>query len=827
MWFLVTGSDRPRGMAACVLKQAAGPGAGGSHLETVLRKYLYAIVVFCATLILYWATLPRGVLPGDSGELIAASRTLSIAHPPGYPLYLMLGKILSSVLAFGSMAYRYNLISAIVASSTLAVFHLVLVEMRVRALLAVAVALSLGSLESFWLQATTAEVYSLNAFFTVLILFISLMSRKYGPRCFLLLGIVGGLSLSHHLTMIYPLLCAGVIMIFGFGLRPRVWTMLASILFVILGLSVWLYIPVRAGADPPLVWGRTDTFQGFLDHITAQGYRWRLRQFDVIGRAVDFAESIRMIGAQAGVFLVIAGVFGLVAARVNRYLRLSFALLVLLFGVHSAMYNIPDIESHVFASLLGVGTLAGLGLQRLMLLARRLGKVAVHIVLALAFLILVYNLASIHPREDEWFAYDYAKAIQASARRACGDSCIVITSGHLSTFPLFYVSLVETGGISMFDMMSSNPSIIGAEKRFANLDECVSRVAEIYGKSRIALLGPLPRRVVGTRPAICGMIYVIDEPRAPCLPPHDYKIRGVARDLREYSSRLLSGSYYLHLARWHGQQGDTAAVGESIEKALAAASDDVGTYINAAQVYLRYALSRQAFATAEAAVEADPDFFEAHDLLAGMLVQAGETDSAISEYLKALEGNPSPAGVYSNLANAYIAKKDFRSALENFKKAIELDSTMVNAYLGMGLAHEATGENDQALAMFRQARAIEPAAQPAFHLEASLLLEMGRGEAARDLMRQGLEMWPDDALLLSDMGLYFLRSDALDSAIVYLERSLEEEQSLLNARGNLAVALERSGLKARAIEQYRIYLETAPPGRSRDIATRALQRLTN
>ena len=198
---------------------------------------------------------------------------------------------------------------------------------------------------------------------------------------------------------------------------------------------------------------------------------------------------------------------------------------------------------------------------------------------------------------------------------------------------------------------------------------------------------------------------------------------------------------------------------------------------------------------------------------------------AIEEYNLALRGNPSPAGVYSNLANAYLAKGDHGAALENFGKAIELDSTLVNAYVGMGLAHEASGEPDRGLPLFQKARSIDPFAEPAYHAEASLLLRMDRPGDAAALLRQGLANLPRSALLLSDLGLSFLRSDDLDSAIVYLEAAVERDPSRLNARGNLAVALERKGFTDRAIEQYSIYLESAPPGRSRDVATRALDRL--
>jgi Tfp pilus assembly protein PilF len=182
--------------------------------------------------------------------------------------------------------------------------------------------------------------------------------------------------------------------------------------------------------------------------------------------------------------------------------------------------------------------------------------------------------------------------------------------------------------------------------------------------------------------------------------------------------------------------------------------------------------------------------------------------------------------VYSNLANAYLSKGDHPSALENFSRAIEADSTLANSYVGLGLTYEAMGETDRALSVFRQARSIDPYAEPAYHAEASLLLRTGKPRDAATLSREGLGKRPDSALLLSDLGLSYLRSDDLDSAIIYLERAVEHDPSLLNARGNLAVALERNGMEARAIEQYRIYLNSAPTGRSRDIATRALERLT-
>jgi hypothetical protein len=522
----------------------------------IVERRLLAALTFVVSLIFYIATLPRSVLPGDSGELIAASRTLSIAHPPGYPLYVMIGKLFSSLFAWGHVAYRYNLLSAIAVSVTLAIVYLILTELRVGKIIALAVTLGLATLQSFWLQATTAEVYAFNALFTVILLYSALLGRKRGERCFLLIGFVAGLSLSHHLSLVYAVISALVILIFGLRVIPRVKTTVLSVFLFVIGLTAWLYVPVRSSVGPSLTWGSTDTLSGFLSHMTAQGYRWRLREFAVAARAGGFLDYFRVATTESGILLMSAAVVG-VAASIRRFALIAgFVLLVLFFAVHFAMYSIPDIESHVFPALIGIGVLAGLGLQSIAGLAAGYRKSAGLIVSVCTFLILIPNLLEIHPRRDEWFALDYAHAIEQSARRACGDDCIVITSGALSTFPLLYTSLAESDGVLMYDLAASNPSIIGGDHRPESLEECVAWAADKFGRSKIAMLGPVPRYVLGSRPRICGMVHVVDEPAAACASPLDYSIRGAGEDLREYSSRLLSGTYYLQLARWHGQEGE-------------------------------------------------------------------------------------------------------------------------------------------------------------------------------------------------------------------------------------------------------------------------------
>lgn len=87
-----------------------------------IKRYM-GLLVFLISFTVYLMTLAPTVYVGDSGELIAASYTLGIPHPPGYPLFTILGKIFITFIPIGSIAYRVNLLSAFFASSTVLLLY--------------------------------------------------------------------------------------------------------------------------------------------------------------------------------------------------------------------------------------------------------------------------------------------------------------------------------------------------------------------------------------------------------------------------------------------------------------------------------------------------------------------------------------------------------------------------------------------------------------------------------------------------------------------------------------------------------------------------------
>lgn len=76
------------------MKTAGTPqSAAGPDPSDLPRPLLADGFVGLASLGVYLATLAPTITTGDSGDLIAAAARFEVAHPTGYPLYLLLGRV--------------------------------------------------------------------------------------------------------------------------------------------------------------------------------------------------------------------------------------------------------------------------------------------------------------------------------------------------------------------------------------------------------------------------------------------------------------------------------------------------------------------------------------------------------------------------------------------------------------------------------------------------------------------------------------------------------------------------------------------------------------
>ncbi len=166
----------------------------------------------------YVFTLAPSVTFWDAGELIASIHNLGIPHPPGTPLFVLLGHVWAALFPVGEYAWRTNLMSATFSAAASGFFFLVVHETlhrgtaelppRVRRVVTLGGAMAAGLMSAFtftqWQNSNETEVYSVATFTIALICWLALRWRnargtERSTRMLLLIVYLAGISMGNHL----------------------------------------------------------------------------------------------------------------------------------------------------------------------------------------------------------------------------------------------------------------------------------------------------------------------------------------------------------------------------------------------------------------------------------------------------------------------------------------------------------------------------------------------------------------------------------------------------------------------------------------------------
>ena len=162
--------------------------------------YLLALAAGICALAAYVRTLAPDVLYGDSAEFQTLPYTLGMPHSTGYPVYLLLARLLG-FLPLGTPAWRVNLLSAVGAAVTVGGVYLLARHLRAGRAGALLGSIVLGLSYAFWAQAVIAEVYTpALAFLTVITLLLWRWQDAPLPNRWALCyaALLGGLGLGVH-----------------------------------------------------------------------------------------------------------------------------------------------------------------------------------------------------------------------------------------------------------------------------------------------------------------------------------------------------------------------------------------------------------------------------------------------------------------------------------------------------------------------------------------------------------------------------------------------------------------------------------------------------
>lgn len=196
--------------------------------STRLHRFA-ALFVFLFAFILYTLTVTETTAFWDTGEFIASVYQLQVMHPPGAPVYMLLGRLFSMFVPVAYVAFAVNLISVLASAVTILLTYLIIVrfirEWRTQAITFTAIAgavigaLAFAATDSFWYNAVEAEVYALSMFFTSIIVWLILKwseaaEREYqvtatrlgwrSSRYLILVAYCFGLAIGTHLMALLP-----------------------------------------------------------------------------------------------------------------------------------------------------------------------------------------------------------------------------------------------------------------------------------------------------------------------------------------------------------------------------------------------------------------------------------------------------------------------------------------------------------------------------------------------------------------------------------------------------------------------------------------------
>ena len=470
---------------------------------------IVAAIVFLIALGMYFKTMSPSVPFWDCGEFIATSYIMGVPHPPGAPLFVLIGRLFGLLPIGGEIAWRVNLISVLCSALCVLFMYLISVRLlllwRVRQrrmfasdaegrwdLLPVYAGSAIGALciafsDTFWFNATEAEVYGIAMLIAVFGIWLAFLwtDRHENPdsdRILLLIAYMFGLGAGVHLQCLLTI--PSILLLVWFTNRRPLkdpWLWVGIVLLFMLGYSTYLSLYIRSGLNPAIDENNPENLRNFLQFLQRKQYgeetllsklferkspfwsfqvghmfvKYFMQQFPLPFRS--FLLTFRKVTGPeytqvpVPVIPLLLGLFGMYV-HLRREWR-GFAIMLIVFGlmgVGLVVYlNMEDPQPRerdyffvgafvIFAMWIGMAVSWMLEHVR-----RAMPTPMVPCALALFFLLIPLGMVAAgyhaHDRTGNYIAYDYAYNILNS----CDEDAILFTNGDNDTFPLWFLQEVE------------------------------------------------------------------------------------------------------------------------------------------------------------------------------------------------------------------------------------------------------------------------------------------------------------------------------------------------------------------------------------------------
>ncbi|MEI7904542.1 MAG: DUF2723 domain-containing protein, partial [Candidatus Firestonebacteria bacterium] len=669
-----------------------------------MKKCTGAVLLFTALSVYIFTACPT-IYPGDSGEIVTAAYFLGIPHPPGYPLYMLLGKLFTFLPA-GTIAFRVNLLAAFFGGLGAFLLYLVLRATGKKYftdnyLLAAAASLVFAFSLTYWQQCTQAKggIYTLNIF---LLLVIFLLLLKEGSL--LLLAVITGLALANHNTTAPLALAVYLYMLYTAGKKKESGIGQKVLLFPIAaGLTaflIYLYLPIRSLANPPMDWGNPETAGNFFKHIFREQY----------GTVAGTERSLPLFFRQLGVycsslfsqFTPLPALLGAAGAVVFFKKTKSFASLLaaifLLTGVGFLLLTNFSINSNNIYMINVFYIPSFLVLIIFMYAAgsiKNYGRALTIVVALTAAATLVFNFSS-NNRSSNYIARDFGRNILKSAEKGS----ILTVAGDSTAFTTAYLLMVEKKipGPAVYDDYGLIFSRGDAELEKIPAEDYLKRLDYVKAKTLSSSLsffsmGSSIHKDIATLKGLrlsavpFGTVYRIvktgDKPEYPDVSLFPLSYEKDESSKKDFLARSMAATYYYFCGEYFRIKGRKEDAKLAYAKAAGIGADDQTILDLLGALYQQEGNIGDALVSSKKAVELDPYSSEMWNNYGAALSKAGRNTEALEAYAKAVKLNGRVVTYYNNLAAAYFNTGNPAKALEVYNSAAALNPAGVDNY-GLG-----------------------------------------------------------------------------------------------------------------------------------------------
>ena len=761
---------------------------------------LAAAALFTALFGLYLFTAVPAVLFEDTGEFAVGSIVLGVSHPPGYPLYLLLGR-LCAFLPVAEPAFSVVVFSCLAGAAGCCIVFAACRALGFSSAASLLAGALLGVSRTLWSQCAIPEVYAIGLFLAAVQFYlVVLVWKRRSPGLLAASAVVLALNFLNHYIV-----CAAyapvVLVLFLIMIRER----RISVKYLPVGLflvaclaSITVYLPLRAAAEPALSWGAQapTTLGHLLEHLRRSEFSFWENQlvFHLPTKWRYFMHLLEGLPSEFSfwfVFLGCMGIFLLMVERLRVFAFLVYLFLVQTVGVilfinfHYSTHQIFVFRVFYISAYMIFAVCAACGVDGVGEWLRRTGRAGLGRAMpALLCLLVVWPLVQNMPYnqwQHESRPLRFGRDIYRSMRR----DALFFLQGAIHSPPAGYLYIVKNlrRDIVFIDghgnMERGQYKAMNKKYRFMDVPE----ITRSLTREQLDLRPVYTANKIGADPddfnvALLGPVYRVGQASSCNMGRFESSWESWAPygKTRNFNTDYLEVMVDMRLA-------ECDFIQERPQAALDRLKDTGVRFKGSPLIFVTIAglleqFGKQSFAeqTYRRALEFCPTYTDAHRSLGDIYLRRGQISKAIEQYETTLKYTPNNYIAILNLANLHQSQGDYQDAVDLYKKVLEFRPDAALAYKQMGIALEGLKQWNEAENAYKKAIAMSP----------------------------GL------ALAYNDLGAFYIARGDYTNAIINLEKFLEFEPDNPTGHFNLGLANEKIGDTEAAIEAFKNVIALEP-----------------